>query len=39
MLLKISTKKVIQEKLQIDNNEIKYENSVTLVGITIDNRL
>ena len=35
MLLEISTKKVIQEKLQIDNNEIKAENSVTLVGILL----
>ena len=35
MLLEISTKKVIQEKLQIDNNEIKSENSVTLVGILL----
>ena len=39
MLLQKSTKKVIQEKLQIDNNEIESENSVTLLGITIDNRL
>ena len=39
MLLEKSTKKVIQEKLQIDNNEIKSENSVTLLGFTIDNRL
>ena len=39
MLLQKSTKKVIQETLQIDNNEIKSENSVTLLGITIDNRL
>ena len=38
-LLQRSTKKVIQEKLQIDNNEIESENSVTLLGITIDNRL
>ena len=39
MLLEKSTKKVIQEKLQIDNNKIKSENSVTLLGFTIDNRL
>ena len=39
MLLQKSTKKVIQEKLQIDNNEIKSENLVTLLGITIDNQL
>ena len=35
MLLPKSTKKVVQ----IDNNEIESENSVTLSGITIDNRL
>ena len=34
MLLQKSTKKLIQEKLQIDSNEIKSKNSVT-----IDNRL
>ena len=39
ILLQKSTKKVIQEKLQIDNNEIESDNSVTLLGITIDNRL
>ena len=39
MILQKSTKKVIQEKLQIDNNEIESENSVTLLVITIDNRL
>ena len=39
ILLQKSAEKVIQEKLQIDNNKIKYENSVTLLGITIDNRL
>ena len=38
MLLQKSTKKVIQEKLQIHNNEIESENSVSLLGITIDNR-
>ena len=30
---------VIQEKLHIDNNEIESENLLTLLGITIDNRL
>ena len=39
MLLQKSTKKVIQEKLQIRSNEFKSENSVTLLGVTIDNRL
>ena len=39
MLLLKSTKKVIQEKLQIDNNEIESEKSITLLGITIGNRL
>ena len=39
MLLLKSTKKVIQEKLQIDNNEIESENSLTHLGITIGNRL
>ena len=39
MLLQKFTKKLIQEKLQTDNNEIESENSVTLLGITIDNRL
>ena len=39
ILLQKSTKKVIQEKLQIPSNEFKSENSVTLLGITIDNRL
>ena len=39
MLLQKSTKKLIQEKLQIDNKKNKSENSVTLLGITIDNRL
>ena len=39
MLLQKSTKKVIQEKLQVDNNEIKSEKLVTLLGIAIDNRL
>ena len=38
MLLQKSARKVIQEKHQIDNNEIEFENLVTLV-ITIDNRL
>ena len=39
MLLQKSTKKVIQEKPHIDNNKTESENSVTLSGITIDNRL
>ena len=39
MLLQKFTKKVLQEKLQIDNNEIESEKSVTLLGITIDNQL
>ena len=39
MFLQKSTKKVIQEKLQIGNNEIESENSVALLGITTDNRL
>ena len=39
MLLQKFRKKVIQEKLQIDNNEIEFENSVTLLVITIDNQL
>ena len=39
ILLQKSTKKVIQEKLQIPSNEFKSENSVTLLGITIDNWL
>ena len=39
MFLQKSTKKVIQEKLQIGNNEIESENSVALLGITIDDRL
>ena len=39
MLLQKSTKKVIQERLQINNNKIEPENLVILLGITIDNRL
>ena len=39
MFLQKSAKKVIQEKLQIDNKEIESENSVTLLAITIDNQL
>ena len=39
MLLQKSTKNVIWEKLQIDNKEIESENSVALLGITIDNQL
>ena len=37
--LRKSKKKVIQEKLEIYNNEIESENSVTLSGITIDKQL
>ena len=33
MLRQKCTKKLIPEKLQIYNNEIKCENSVTLLGI------
>ena len=39
MLLQISTKQIIQEQLQIDSNEIKSENSMTLQVITIDSWL
>ena len=39
MLLKKSAKKVIQEKLTIDNIKIESENSVTLLGITIGYQL
>ena len=39
MLLKKSAKKVIQEKLNIDNIKIESENSVTLLGITIGYQL
>ena len=39
MLLQKYTKKVIQEKLQINNNEIESENLVTLLGIIIENWL
>ena len=39
MLLQKYTKKVIQEKLQINNNEIESENLVTLLGIIIENGL
>ena len=39
MLLQKCAKKVIQEKLELDNNENKSENSVTALCITIDNRL
>ena len=39
MLLQNHTKKVIHEKLQIDNKEIESENLVTLLGITIVLRL
>ena len=37
MSLQKSTKKVILEKLQIDNNEIKFNILLTLLLITIDN--
>ena len=39
MLLQKCAKKVIQEKLELDNNENKSENSVTALCIAIDNRL
>ena len=39
MLLQKCAKKVIQEKLELDNNENKSENSVTALCIVIDNRL
>ena len=39
LMLQKSTKKLVQEKLQIVYNEMKSENSVTLLGIAIDNRL
>ena len=39
MLLQKSPNQVIQEKLQIDSNEIESENPATLLCITIDNRL
>ena len=39
MLLQKFTKQVIQEKFQVDINEIKSENLVTFLGITSDNRL
>ena len=39
MLLQKSTKKVMQEKLLIDNNKIKSQNWVALLGITTDNWL
>ena len=39
MLLQNSTKKVIQEKLEADNNEIESADSVINLGITIDNQL
>ena len=37
--LQQSRKKLIQEKLQMDNSEIEFEDSVTLLCITVDNRL
>ena len=39
MLLQKSRKKVIQEKLQIDNNKIKSQNWLALLSITTDNWL
>ena len=39
MLLQKSTKKVMQEKLLIDNNKLKSQNWVALLGITTDNWL
>ena len=39
MLLQKFTKKVMQEKLLIDNNKIKSQNWVALLGITTDNWL
>ena len=39
MLLQNSTKKVIREKLESDNNEIESADSVIILGITIDNQL
>ena len=39
MLLQKYTKKVIQEKLQINNNETESENLVTLLGIILENWL
>ena len=39
MLLQKFPKRIIQKKLQIDNNEIESENSVTLLGITTAKRL
>ena len=39
MLLQKSTKKVMQQKLLIDNNKIKSQNWVALLGSTTDNWL
>ena len=39
MLLQKFEKQVIQEKLQIDNNEIGSENLVTFLDVTTNNRL
>ena len=39
MLLQNSTKKVIREKLEANNNEIESADSVSILGITIDNQL
>ena len=37
--LQQSIKQLIQEKLPMDNNKIEFEDSVTLLCITVDNRL
>ena len=39
MLLQKSIKHVIRGKFQIDSNEVKCQNTVTLLGSTIDNHL
>ena len=39
MLLQNSAKKVIREKLEANNNEIESADSVSILGITIDNQL
>ena len=39
MLLQNSTKKVIREKLEANNNEIESADSVSILGITIDSQL
>ena len=37
--LQHSRKQLIQEKLPMDNNKIEFEDSETLLCITVDNRL